>query len=69
MSDSKTVKEILEEDNLEDTWIWESIIKAKTINILSGDESSGKSTLMINLCNQRMDVIARDIILLETKTY
>ena len=55
MSDIKTVKEILKEESFDDTWIWDSIIKAKTINIISGDESSGKTTLMINLCKAISD--------------
>ena len=55
MSDIKTVEEILKEESPGDSWIWESIIRAKTINIISGDESSGKSTLMINLCKAISD--------------
>ncbi len=54
MSEIKTVGEILDEKS-DDVWIWESIIRAKTINIISGDESSGKSTLMINLCRAISD--------------
>ena len=55
MSDIKTVEEILKEESSDDLWIWESIIRAGTINIISGDESSGKSTLMINLCKAISD--------------
>lgn len=55
MSDIKTVKEILNEENKDDLWIWDHIIKEKTINIISGDESSGKTTLMINLCKAISD--------------
>ena|GEM_PF-6055732 len=55
MSDIKTVEEILKEESPGDSWIWESIIRTKTINIISGDESSGKSTLMINLCKAISD--------------
>ena len=51
----KTVKEILNEDLCEERWIWDTIIKEHTINILSGDESSGKTTLMINLCKAISD--------------
>lgn len=51
----KTVKEILNGGLSDDLWIWESIIKSNTINILSGDESSGKTTLMINLCKAISD--------------
>ena len=54
MSEIKTVGEILDEKS-DDVWTWESIIRAKTINIISGDESSGKSTLMINLCKAISD--------------
>ena len=53
MNGIRTVKEILKEESTDDIWIWDSIIKAKTINIISGDESSGKTTLMINLCKGR----------------
>ncbi|MBR2533346.1 MAG: AAA family ATPase [Erysipelotrichaceae bacterium] len=55
MKDIRTVEEILKEDSLEDLWIWESIIREKTVNIISGDESSGKTTLMINLCKAISD--------------
>lgn len=55
MSDIKTVKEILNEEDKDDLWIWDHIIKEKTINIISGDESSGKTTLMINLCKAISD--------------
>ena len=55
MEDIKTVKRILEENSVEDVWLWESIIKDKTINLISGDESSGKTTLMINLCKAISD--------------
>lgn len=55
MSDIKTVEEILKEESSDDLWIWESIIRARTINIISGDESSGKSTLVINLCKAISD--------------
>ena len=54
MSEIKTVGEILDEKS-DDVWIWESIIRSRTINIISGDESSGKSTLMINLCKAISD--------------
>ena len=55
MKDIRTVEEILKEESLEDLWIWESIIREKTVNIISGDESSGKTTLMINLCKAISD--------------
>ncbi len=55
MSDIKTVKEILKEESSDDVWVWEGTIRAKTINIISGDESSGKTTLMINLCKAISD--------------
>ncbi|MBR4470372.1 MAG: AAA family ATPase [Erysipelotrichaceae bacterium] len=55
MKDIRTVEEILKEESLEDLWIWESIIRKKTVNIISGDESSGKTTLMINLCKAISD--------------
>ena len=55
MNGIRTVKEILKEESTDDIWIWDSIIKAKTINIISGDESSGKTTLMINLCKAISD--------------
>jgi len=55
MNDIKTVKEILNEEDKEDLWIWDHIIKEKTINIISGDESSGKTTLMVNLCKAISD--------------
>ena len=55
MKDIRTVEEILSQENMDEEWIWESIIRAKTVNIISGDESSGKTTLMINLCKAISD--------------
>lgn len=55
MNDIRTVKEILNEKSPDDNWIWESIIRTRTVNIISGDESSGKTTLMINLCKAISD--------------
>ena len=55
MNGIRTVKEILKEESSDDIWIWDSIIRAGTINIISGDESSGKTTLMINLCKAISD--------------
>lgn len=54
-NDIKSVKEILAESPDEDLWVWDGIIKSGTINILSGDESSGKTTMMINLCKAISD--------------
>ena len=36
MNGIRTVKEILKEESTDDIWIWDSIIKAKTINIMYG---------------------------------
>ncbi len=55
MKDIRTVEEILSQENMDEEWIWENIIRAKTVNIISGDESSGKTTLMINLCKAVSD--------------
>ena len=55
MKDIRTVEEILSQENTDEEWIWESIIRANTVNIISGDESSGKTTLMINLCKAISD--------------
>ena len=55
MKDIRTVEEILSQENMDEEWIWENIIRAKTVNIISGDESSGKTTLMINLCKAISD--------------
>ena len=55
MKDIRTVEEILSQENMDEEWIWESVIRAKTVNIISGDESSGKTTLMINLCKAISD--------------
>ena len=55
MKDIRTVEEILSQENMNEEWIWENIIRANTVNIISGDESSGKTTLMINLCKAISD--------------
>ena len=55
MGQVRSVEEILEEGDYSDIWIWEGIIRANTVNIISGDESSGKTTLMINLCKAISD--------------
>ena len=55
MKDIQTVEEILSHEDLDDKWIWEGIIRTNTVNIISGDESSGKTTLMINLCKAISD--------------
>ena len=55
MGQVRSVEEILEEGDYSDIWIWEGIIRANTVNIISGDESSGKTTLMVNLCKAISD--------------
>ena len=55
MKEVRTVEEILKDDSLENIWIWDGIIRNNTVNIFSGDESSGKTTLMVNLCKAISD--------------
>ena len=55
MKEVRTVEEILKDDSPDYIWIWDGIIRANTVNIFSGDESSGKTTLMVNLCKAISD--------------
>lgn len=55
MKEVRTVEEILKDNSPENIWIWDGIIRTNTVNIFSGDESSGKTTLMVNLCKAISD--------------